>query len=98
VGIVDLYRLQDGEKLRTLIAPAGTSTSHQLHVAYSPDGRYVTASDWNGTVTVWNASSGEVVDTFDEGAGVHSAVFSPDSKTLATGCENQTLRLRPLPQ
>lgn len=97
-GIVDLYRLPDGEKLRTLIAPAGTSASHQLHVAYSPDGRYVTASDWNGTVTVWNASSGEVVDTFDEGAGVHSAVFSPDSKTLATGCENQTLRLRPLPQ
>lgn len=98
VGIVNLYRLQDGEKLRTLTAPAGTSTSHQLHVAFSPDGRYVTASDWNGTVTVWNTSTGEVVDTFDEGAGVHAAVFSPDSKTLATGCENQTLRMRPLPQ
>lgn len=97
VGIVNLYRLQDGEKLRTLTAPAGTSTSHQLHVAFSPDGRYVTASDWNGTVTVWNTSTGEVVDTFDEGAGVHAAVFSPDSKTLATGCENQTLRLKPLP-
>lgn len=98
VGIVNLYRLQNGEKLRTLTAPVGTSTSHQLHVAFSPDGRYVTASDWNGTVAVWNASTGEVVDTFDEGAGVHSAVFSPDSKTLATGCENQTLRLRPLPR
>lgn len=98
VGIVNLHRLQDGEKLQTLTAPAGSSTSHQLHVAFSPDGRYVTASDWNGTVTVWNASTGEVVDTFDEGAGVHAAVFSPDSKTLATGCENQTLRLRPLPQ
>lgn len=98
VGIVDLYRLQDGEKLRTLIAPAGTSNSHQLHVAFSPDGRYVTASDWNGTVTVWDASNGEVVDSFDEGAGVHSAVFSPDSKTLASGCENQTLRLKSLPK
>lgn len=98
VGIVNLHRLQDGEKLRTLTAPAGTSTSHQLHVAFSPDGRFVTASDWNGTVTVWNTSTGEVVDTFDEGAGVHAAVFSPDSKTLATGCENRTLRLRPLPQ
>ena len=33
----------------------------------------------------------------NEGTGVHSAVFSPDSKTLATGCENQTLRLKTLP-
>ncbi len=97
VGVVDIYRIKDGTKLKSLSSPAGTTTSYQLHVAYSPDGRFVTASDWNGTVTVWNVDSGEQVLTFDEGPGVHSAVFSPDAKSLATGCENQTLRLKRLP-
>jgi WD domain, G-beta repeat len=96
VGVIDIFRIKDGTKLRSLTSPAGTSASYQLHVAYSPSGQYVAASDWNGTVTIWEASTGRQVDTFDEGAGVHSAVFSPDSKTLATGCENQVLRLKML--
>jgi len=31
-------------------------------------------------------------------AGVHAAVFAPDGATLATGSEDQTLRLHKLPE
>ena len=67
-------------------------------IAFSPNGRLLAATDWNGTVTLWDVASGQRKLTItDHQAGVLSAAFSPDGTSLATGSEDKTLRLRKLP-
>ena len=85
--------------VRSFTTEKQSAASWLLGIAYSPDGRLLAATDWAGTVTVWNASTGERVQTLaDYKAGVLTAAFSPDSKTLATGSEDKTLRLWNVPQ
>lgn len=54
-------------------------------VAYSPDGRLIATTGAGGIVKVWDAYTGELMFTLDEGAdefGTNLA-FSPDGNTLA---------------
>ena len=98
VGRVDLYNLQDGSLVKSFLSDKGTSASWVTSIAFSPNGRLLAATDWNGTVTLWNVASGRRRLTLtDYRAGVLSAAFSPDGKSLATGSEDKTLRLRKLP-
>ena len=93
VGQVDIFRLSDGTKVSSIQSPPGTSNSYPLWIEYSPDGRSLVATDWNGTVTVWDVSTGQITATCDVGGGVLTAKFSPDGKTIALGCEKGELRL-----
>ena len=97
-GTIDLFRLKDGSKVRSFTSERGLSASHLLWVTFSPDGRLLATADWNGSVTLWDVSSGNRQQiTKDSQAGVHTAVFAPDGSTLALGSEDQTLRLWKLP-
>lgn len=93
-GMIDLFRFKDGSKVRSFTSERGSSASYLLWVTFSPNGRLLAATDWNGTVSVWNVESGKLQQsTKDSAAGAHTAVFDPDGVTLALGREDKTLHL-----
>lgn len=97
-GTVDLYDLRDGSLAKSFASEKGASASHLLWVVFSPDGRLLAATDWNGTVTIWDAATGERKKTIsDSHAGALCAAFSPDGATLAIGRDDETLHLWKLP-
>ncbi len=98
VGKVDLYKIDDASLMKSFLTDKGPSASWVTSITFSPDGRLLAATDWNGTVTLWNVASGERKLTIaDHRGGVLSAAFSPDGKSLATGSEDKILCVRKLP-
>lgn len=91
---VRICEVPTGQPVKTLVTERDTEESWILWIEFSPDGRLLAATDWNGTATLWSVDTGQVVKTITEHeGGVHFARFSPDGKTLATGSEDNTLRL-----
>ncbi len=98
IGRVDLYDLRDGSLVKSFTSDKGVSASNMLCVRFSPDGHLLAASDWNGTVSLWNVATGQREQTIGvQRAGVHSVAFAPDGRTMAIGSEDKTLRLWKLP-
>lgn len=60
----------------------------------SPDGAYLAAGDFNGgKFTIWN-QTGTLVRTVSACSSIVGAVvFSPDSRTIATGCNDNQVKL-----
>jgi RNA polymerase sigma factor (sigma-70 family) len=55
-------------------------------VAWSPDGQSVASGDYyDGTVILWEASSGKQLRTFRHPCGTMCLAFSPEGTTLAVG-------------
>jgi len=86
-----LLRLYDGTPLSEQETKDGalTLTGHQdpvLRVAFSPDSRWLASTSRDGTVRLWDASTGREIFTFREHAAIVSAVaFSPDRRHVASG-------------
>jgi WD40 repeat protein/tRNA A-37 threonylcarbamoyl transferase component Bud32 len=63
-------------------------------VAYSPDGSMLATASKDGTVKLWQASTGKELDTFrGHWNEVNQVAFSPDGKTLATASNDCSIKL-----
>jgi WD40 repeat protein/serine/threonine protein kinase len=86
-----LLRLYNGTPLSEQETKDGalTLTGHQgpvLRVAFSPDNRYLASTSRDGTVKLWDASTGRELFTFREHTAIVSAVaFSPGGHRVASG-------------
>jgi len=58
----------------------------ETNLAWSPDGKSIASMSDDGTVRLWDASTGREVRSFDvDLESLHTVAWSPDGKTLATG-------------
>jgi outer membrane lipoprotein-sorting protein len=91
---VQVYELQTGKLVKTLVSNDHTEESWVLWIEFSPDGRLVAVANWDGTAKLWDVASGKLLNTFAKHkGGVHTIVFAPDGKSVATGDEGRALRL-----
>jgi WD40 repeat protein len=87
VNIFDIPR-------RTVVHSLGGFTWHLYGAAWSPDGRALVTSSWDGSVVVWNPDTGIRALPVLRGhfAGVQTLTFSSDSRTLVTHGGERTIR------
>ena len=63
-------------------------------VAFSPDGSRIASGSDDETVRVWNAASGECVETLEgHSDDVRSVAFSLDGSRIASGSDDTTVRV-----
>ncbi|KAF5023310.1 hypothetical protein F66182_4618 [Fusarium sp. NRRL 66182] len=63
-------------------------------VRISPDGRFIASASADATVKIWDAATGEHMDTLvGHIAGVSCLAWTPDSNTIASGSDDKAIRL-----
>jgi WD40 repeat protein len=91
-GTIKLWD-RNGTLLNLLRGTTATPIAKRT-VAFSPDGAYLAAGDFNGgKFTVWNQNGTLVRTVIACPSIVGAVVFSPDSRTIATGCNGNQVKL-----
>jgi serine/threonine protein kinase/WD40 repeat protein len=95
---VTAYGPSDNLKILSSASGEGTvvlrGMDSVLSVAGSADGRWVAAGNWHGTVTVWDARTGEQVARREAlRRGAEALAFSPDGAHLLSGGRDQQIRI-----
>jgi WD40 repeat protein len=75
-----------------LVVQTGHSASVDS-VAFSPDGRFLASSGKDGTIKLWDVSTGTELRTLTAHSSVDYLTFNPDGKTLASGSLDGMIRL-----
>ena len=102
---VQMWNISTGKRIGKLIKPPKDDPSDDFTVTgivYSPDGNTlatVQLGNLGGTVRLWNARTGKHLKTLKGYTYCgNSLIFSPDSKTIATGHWDGTVLLWDIPQ
>jgi len=90
-GVVALY---DAENLKVIRQFSHPGNKLLIRTAFSPDGQIVATGSLNGTIKIWEASSGRELFTLNGHTDqIQGIVFSPDGRVLFTGASDRTVRL-----
>ena len=85
------------ENLRPNYRPRLQLSGHAAaisQVRISPDGKWIASASADGSVKIWDAKTGENLDTLiGHMAGVSCLAWAPDSNALATGSDDKAIRL-----
>ncbi len=68
-------------------------TGPAFHASFTPDGRSVIATHYDGTIDVYDAATGELVRTIKGKEYLYQPTFAPDGATFATLASDSVLRL-----
>lgn len=106
---IKLWDVATRKNVATFVAPkAGGNPNEGIlirSVAFSPDGRIVASANGGSTsggrILLWDVATGNNIATFNKFADlnrvefidIYSVAFSPDGKTLASGCGKSIIRL-----
>lgn len=95
-GVLSVFDLQTGKELLRWKATAGERG--WVYVAFSPTGRTVATCSLDGLVKVWNADTGNLMQTFIHDAPVLEVAYFPDGSRLATQDRHGALRIWQMPE
>lgn len=94
IGQIVLYQVQEGTLVKTLSTGKSSEPSFLRSISYSPNSRLIVASDWNGTLSIWDVASGSTKFKIPGvKAGVHCISFGAESNKLVFGSEDRNLRV-----
>ncbi|KAI9861262.1 MAG: hypothetical protein M1813_005435 [Trichoglossum hirsutum] len=99
VGGVKIWDVSSGECLQTLKGHGDSVNSVALHhsvssVAFSYDSARLASASVDGTVKIWDAGSGECLQTLEgHSNSVNSVTFSHNSARLASASDDGTVKI-----
>jgi hypothetical protein len=69
-------------------------TAAVYDVAFSPKGRWLASASYDGTVKVWDMTTGKLLrDLSDHTGAVYGVAFSPDGTRIASAGQDQTVKI-----
>ena len=88
-GKINVWRNVDGEQTIVRTLPGHDKTISLIK--YSPDGQIIASASWDNTVKLWDAKTGELINTLKHKDAVNSIAFRPDSQSLISGTEDNNI-------